>query len=72
MRAYPGADDPANPPPAPPTIVDAVDRVVAIIDSIPERHRDELLEALIDRLGGICRGCGKVGPDPSCCYLDRE
>ena len=47
-----------------------VDRIVAVIESVPETRRDEVMAALLERLE-CCRSCGAIRAGAWCCYDSR-
>lgn len=51
-------------------ITAAVDRIVAVIESVPETRRDEVMAALLERLD-CCRSCGAIAGGQWCCYDSR-
>ena len=48
----------------------AVDRIVAVIDSVPESHRSEVFAALLERLD-VCQSCGSIDAGLRCCDACR-
>ena len=51
-------------------IAAVVDRIVAVIESVPETRRNEVMSELLDRLE-CCRTCGSIRAGARCCYDSR-